>query len=462
MAHPARRQVAWLAFAVLGGGCSSPAADGQLGNRNVFPAIEAPFPQVPYRGGGLFASPQIVTVTFEGDSLAVDLEAFGDSITQSQWWTDVTAEYCIPSSTECITAGTESPQPHVVLQSSPEATITSDGTQALITGGIASGQFPAPTPDTLYVLYYPSSSKLETSLADSLFHQGEQCQTIGGFHAALPSAANPTGGGPIAYAIVFECPAGDRFASTLDYVTFSAAHEIVEAATDPGAGETGTGFMLPDSSPWASFAAGGELADLGQIDFLAQPAGATGYLRTASTSTGSYVVPRIWSNSAAKGGGDPNRPQVAGETYFNVAVEQGDSAPTLKKGDVATFKATAFSTAPMSWDVSTVTYDAIGSSPALSVAVSTTSVENGDPLSVTVTVLQEPITDSYYSFAVVSTANEQSHAWPGAILVEGALRCDCDAGQEVSWSTNGRAGALVIALLVLGKRRKTRPTGRPR
>jgi hypothetical protein len=449
-----RLQVAALALTVLACGCGSPDNEESV-DPTVFPAIRPPFPQVPYRGGGLLISPQIVTVTFKGDSLAADLESFGDSITQSQWWTDVTAEYCMPSPAACITAGTPSPRPHVVLQAAPEGTITDDSTRVLITGGIASGQLPAPTPGTLYVLYYPPSSQLETSLGDALFHHGEQCQTVGGFHSALPAAANPTSGGPIPYAIVFECPAGDRFTSILDDVTFSAAHEIVEAATDPGAGAASTGFALPDSNPWASYA-GGELADLGQIDFQVQPAGATGYLQTATTSTGSYVVPRIWSNAAARAGGDPSRPQIAGATYFNVAVEQGDTAPTLRKGDVATFKATAFSTGPMTWDVSALGSDATGDSTGLSVALSATSVQNGDPLKVTVTVLQEPFTDSYDSFAVVSTANGQYHAWPGAVRVEGALHCNCDAVAEGRSTTNGRLAVLTLVIFVLGKRRRSR------
>ena len=71
------------------------------------PAAHAPLPQIANNGGGILTSPKIVSVTFGASlyanavsppaaTLLADLLDFDDTITNSDWWTTVSKDYCDP------------------------------------------------------------------------------------------------------------------------------------------------------------------------------------------------------------------------------------------------------------------------------------------------------------------------------------------------------------------------------
>src|SRR5438067_561978 len=93
------------------------------------------------------------------------------------------------------------------------------GAWRLVTAGAmlacsAPQTLPAPTADTLYLLFVPP----ETNAAATGL-----CLSNGGFHTYF----FPTSDGPAAYAVAGDCGYG------LDYALSTASHELIEAATDP-------------------------------------------------------------------------------------------------------------------------------------------------------------------------------------------------------------------------------------
>src|SRR5213594_2683145 len=67
--------------------------------------IARSLPRVVYRGGPFLRHPRIVTVTFKGDDpqLVSRLEQFGERITHTRWWREVTEGYC--ANGDCIGDG---------------------------------------------------------------------------------------------------------------------------------------------------------------------------------------------------------------------------------------------------------------------------------------------------------------------------------------------------------------------
>src|ERR1700722_7442529 len=87
------------ASGILGDNC--PAFDGG-------PFVEGPhgpLPTVVYSGGGILEAPQIITFTFPTTPGVPTLEAFGQTITSTQWFADVTKDYCINDGGTCIKPG---------------------------------------------------------------------------------------------------------------------------------------------------------------------------------------------------------------------------------------------------------------------------------------------------------------------------------------------------------------------
>src|SRR6202041_1892192 len=64
-----------------------------------------PLPTVVYSGGGILEAPQIITFTFPTTPGVPTLEAFGQTITSTQWFADVTKDYCINDGGTCIKPG---------------------------------------------------------------------------------------------------------------------------------------------------------------------------------------------------------------------------------------------------------------------------------------------------------------------------------------------------------------------
>jgi len=366
-------ELSLLVLLALTVGCSSGSNSGAF---SIGP--HPPLPYVEDNGGGILTAPEIVTVTFDPSlytyfdttqnawlavpaaaTLIPDLGTFDDGVTTTSWWQTVVADYCDPKA-GCIGPGIAGA--HVSIPDLPPGDGTpSCGPQPCYTdtavGGAATlktyissllnaGTLPMPNPQTLYVMYFPSSVTIDVDGSVS-------CQSIGGYHDSLS-----VGSLHVPYAIVPVCspePTANgvpalNFEQT---ATIAASHEIVEATTDPHGGETPAGatpstqylgYYLtdPESQAWAYF--GGEVADL-CVDLLG--------MGQDRWTEGNYVYQKVWSNTSAMASHDPCVPIPPGEVYFNAAPSTIQGQPlSVGVGATANLQVDAFSDAPApSWQV---------------------------------------------------------------------------------------------------------------
>jgi hypothetical protein len=408
---PAVPALAWAApvatalIACTGSGVSRETSDGQVpsdGGAESFadaPAEDdasaptpAPFPRVMYLGGPILSSPHVVTVTFPEDdaTLVTRLQQFGDTITGTQWWTQVAHEYCVtPGGSPCV--GTGAGGGHVVMPSTAMQSYTDsvrggDSTiRPLIAESVAGGTFPSPDPQTLYVLYLPAGVRVLLDGLDICQHAGS-----GGYHDSI--ALTPDGGTPldVAYAVVARC------SSTEAATTLTASHEIVEAATDPSP-EGAPAFQMTDFA-WLAF--GAEVADVcAAID------------TNLVTQESGFTVQRSWSNVSAAARHDPCVPPAAGEAFFDVAPSLAASGQlTLGVGASTTLDLVPFADGPTAdWQLTTVDP---GASPVLELSLDTATVHAGEVVHLTVRLQKKPQTGSDELFGLVSQSSTDLHAWP--------------------------------------------------
>ena len=238
----------------------------------------------------------------------------------------------------------------------------------------------------------------------------------------------------VVYAVVPECdPAAQTPPATLlQALTSTASHEIIEAATNPGGG-AGIGFYLDGTAQrtrgWADIL-GGEVADL-CVDAFA--------LGQGHTTEGPYTVTRVWSIPNATAGRNPCVPVPAGEVYFDAVPSA--NAVLLDVGQSKTLDVIAMADGPIAgWTVTAEDWtdpatrylsfaiagaQATDAGPAL-------SVKNGDKLSLTVTLLADPVASlaGEADAVLVSTdgtgaAITRAHFWPFVVLTPAAA---ADAG----------------------------------
>jgi len=391
-----------------------------------YPAMHGPMPQVTYQGGGVLTSPEIVTITFPGDGLAQQIEQFDDGITQTCWWDTIRAGYCEGSGMNCVGRGTVPTKPHVEMTAAAAASYTDSSMggastlQTFIQQEVSNGTFPAPSANTIYALYFPSSTSLSLDGTSSCVQGG-----FGGYHNST-QVTPPGGSNTVAtYAVVPRCTA------TFADVTFAASHEISEATTDPHVGQNQVGYYLPmgstDDIAW-DLLGGGEIGDL-CVDLTGLGQDKT----TASGPNGTmWTVQRIWSNANAAAGLDPCVPMPSSETYFNVAPPAGMATVQLAVGATATYTATAFSSGPMSpWQLLAqdlaqlqgqgaylnITLTAAGGGAA-------TTAKNGDQITVSVTLTKQPpmlqtgVAGMPYLLISAVSQNGPLHYWPGLVVAQ--------------------------------------------
>lgn len=434
---------------LVGLGCGSSSSSSSS------PSNEHPvLPQVPYAGGALLVTPDVVSVAFAGDPMAADLEAFGATLTTSAWWSTVTGGDCQANGAACIGAGSGA-----FVQLSTEAadhyTDSSVGGpssfQTWLQSAIAGGQLPAPSPgavsSTIYVVYLPQTSSISVDGDGSCVSGG-----FGGYHSWLTVGATQ-----VAYAVVIECdvppPPLPTIAppTVLQQTTLGASHEVLEAATDP---VPATGYALDgtDTSNWAwiDVTGGGELADM-CVDLFG--------LGDDQTTDGADTTQRIWSNARAAAGMNPCVPVPAGELYFNAAPRQ--QFFVLPVGGSATFEVDAFAFQPMSdWTLTAQDWsDSASSYLSFSIAGATTtpagptvSVHAGSTVQVTVTLTREPgdLPTGEADGAIVSVSGAAdsptaAHLWPIAVMsTEDASRAGVDpmtmrlaSGRPPHWPVGG-------------------------
>ncbi len=374
-----------------------------------YPAKHTPIPLVDWNGARIMKAPKIVTVTWKADPLEARLQAFGDLITTTKWWDAVSASYC--AGADCVGHG--SAGGHVVIAdaAAPSYTDTqgpggASTLQDLIKAQVTSGAFPAPTSDTLYVMYLPSGTTV-TQPAGPGGGTATSCKQFGGYHGAV--TVTPKGGGAdvlVPYAVIPRCDATEKT------TTIAASHEIIEAATDPDAseGNTSVAYYMTGNPVWtAPFGGAGEVGDLCVDLFAGVP---------LSYDESGFTVQRSWSNPSAKASHDPCVPIPAGQAYFNTSPTK-DQLPLRTVGSSVTIDLEAFSDGPTA-DWSLAAFDlaqAMGQAANLTLSLDTKTINNGGTAKLTVTLKSKP-SAGYAIYVIQSKGKSGSHLWPGVVVTQ--------------------------------------------
>ncbi len=385
-------------------GTSSAGTGGAVGTGGGavgYPAPHPPMPQVVSEKGPVMTAPKLVSISFMGDTLQGDIDAFTTQIVAAKdYWSGATSEYGV---------GPLSALPPQHLTETPATALADADVQQWLTGKInGGGGFPQPDGNTLYVIYYPATT---TVTLDG----GSLCTEFEGYHSDYAITA----GQYVTYAVVGRCPPPVAGLAEIDEVTAEASHEIIEAATDP----------LPQDKPayidvdadhraWELVGGGAEIGD------LCAPFPDSFYNPTGITN----LVQRVWSNAAAAAGHDPCQPNGA-SPYFNAApvltekvtlsgssiVTQGVTIPV---GTSKTVELDLYSDAPTSgpWKVSAldVTSAFFGDAPALSFSFDKTSGQNGDKLHLTIKAISTP-SMGVSPFWLQSDLGSVSTVWIGLV-----------------------------------------------
>jgi hypothetical protein len=283
-------------------------------------APHTPLPMLDRHSGAILSNVQLVTLTYTGYGAKSGVEAFGDYVVTSPWFTGVAGEYG-------VMAGTHAAKVDI---GPPPATLKDTDIPTLVQSLVNTGKVPAP-PTTgnqyLYMLYVPPTITLDASLQGFYGYHDMTSVTITGQTVYIP------------FAVILDDGTG------LSTTTSTAAHELVEAATDTlfVVDQNGDGYwadrMLPD--PW--YLVETEAADLCDGEALIQ--------------AGSFTVQRIWSNQAIAAGKSPCVPYDPDDLWYDVSADP-PMMPVIPKGGMTTFTLTGWSTAATSdWQLSTATAD---------------------------------------------------------------------------------------------------------
>lgn len=384
-------------------------------------ASHTALPQLVFGGEAILQHPHVVTVTFDGDPYRAQIEAYNSKLLNLQWWSAVTAGYC-DAAGKCIESG-DSAVVHLAekpAMSYTDSTVVGKAAtlQDFIKSHIDQQDLPAPATDTLYVLYFPNTTKL--TLSEGGGQSAQSCQAFGGYHHSMLYQ-----GKPIAYAVVPECSGGGggqgSGLSKVETFLFAGSHEIIEAATDPyfvqvQGGEMPGGYNLNTTDynviPWMLAFGGGETADL--CPYI------PGTDLTYADENG-QIVARSWSNLAAKGSHNPCVPAPPGP-YFNLAPEKKGTHFKLAVDDTYSFVAHAFSDIPTKgWSVQGADLNSMYGGPALLEITfgdnnaQDAKINNGDVLTVNVTRYDGNSATGFpgvVGFLVSTGADGSSHVWP--------------------------------------------------
>jgi hypothetical protein len=376
-----------------------------------YPAFPVDYPQMSKNQSAVLSAPVIVTVSWPGDTNASTWEAFGDGIGASSYWSATTAQYGVGAATSGSSNHVRMTQPLASLSYYAMQDFVIAAVQAAESGSVPDAGapdagspnplWPTPTKDahgnvqTIYSLFIPSSTTVTDPGSGQSF-----CDEGGlGYHDDVV-----VNGVPVPYAVNLECPS-----EPLSGIEETAAHETIEASTDPYSESTDLGYVNFDTDHiawdlYTGLLGADELADACQ-----------NWQDSYVQETGSfpYWVQRSWSNESALAGHAPCAPAPAtpyqGMTLFpsqestvkldlssigaGTVSTRGFSAAL---GQPLTFQAGFFSDASTGpW---TITYDfpadtqlfsnsgaPIGNGKA-TVALDTKSGQNGDKVNVTVTV----------------------------------------------------------------------------
>jgi hypothetical protein len=250
-------------------------------------------------------------MTFANDPNRTDYERFDEYLVHSNWMSTVGEEYGVGAGTN-LNAEIPSDAPTLVDEEDIPAILDS-----MIEQGVAPAPQPADVaPSIIYVLFFPATTTVVSGGVAT-------CATATGSH--LWTAVSADTDVFAVYAVVPTCPLEGAPAPE----EFSAAHEIIEAATDPYF----DAFAVPSTMlSGAAAGRGSEIADL----------------CNSPVWDGTYTLPSIWSNAAAAAGQPPCQPMRS--------ISNGMSADacvrSVSAGGSTSFTVTGWSTGPLaSWNI---------------------------------------------------------------------------------------------------------------
>ncbi len=390
-----------------------------------WPASHFPLPLMVNQGGTVLAAPNIVTVTFAGNPDTAAVQTFDDTFAEgTTWWKAVSAGYGIGAAT---TGG------HYVLPDTVSNTSLDDDQGQigqLVTQAVASGALPMPDANTVFVLFFPSTTTIT-------LQGGQNCSSFGAYHDSVDLT---TEGGmlQVVYAVIANCPAAGATDQTMAETTDDVSHEVIEASTDPHSA-TGTATWSGYNDAWfRAPAAPGTVPppSLLEVADVCQRNGAV-------TDTMGNVLARSWVNAAAMASSDPCQPEAPGEIFYSVAVPT-TTAPSemvgvpasegyivVKRGTTTTVDSVIFSEAklPNDVEVSVGVRGAQGTTalnPAIATGITTavtpTAGHNGMHVALTITVASTATVGDYGNATKVAVraalSSTDHHDWPFIIRVQ--------------------------------------------
>ncbi len=387
-------------FGGLGGAGGLAGAGGQAGaggSGGFNPAAHDPAPVLQNLGGPVLSTPQAMSITYQDDTNATDIDALINQIGATSYWSDTTKEYGVG---QLVAAAPV----HLSVQS--PATVDNNTIPDLLNQHL-SGTNPdwgAPDPNTIYVVTFPATSG------------GDCCNQYSGYHSE-----QTINGVTVPYAVACTCPSGSG--SGLKDATVTISHELVEATTDPFV-QSNPAYLQPDNDHmvWTA-ATDGEATDLCTLNADAN---------IVLPGLG-YTVQRSWSNKAAQAGMNPCVPSTSFEPYFNSVPVLTDSfvlsdglgntgttkGVKIPVGQSKTIDVQLFSDAPTSgpWQVTAQDFNVVVNqgSPNLQLSLDKSSGSNGDVLHLTIKVLNANQKLNGEGFVLTSTLNGQSNVWVGAV-----------------------------------------------
>jgi len=368
-----RTTVAAAAFALgCGGGHSSP--DAPAGFQ---PAAHTQLPLLDMHTGAILKNVQLVTLTYSDYPDTANVEAFGDYVVTSPWFTQVTSEYGVG-------AGTHAAKFH--MGPTPTTMLAIADVETQIKTLIMNSSVPQPPAtgnEYLYMIYIPHAAT-----------KGPDLTGFFGYHSMIT-----VNGINVPYAVILDDGSGT------DTTTSTAAHELVEAATDTlfTTNQNGDGWWADKALPDPWFLVETEAADLCDGEALIR--------------SGTFEVQRIWSNNAIMAGKSPCVPYDPDDVWFDVSADP-PAMPHVPAGGNAVFTLTGWSTVEVpDWKLATYVADFSDvSSTDLNATLSAPTINNGKTVMLT---LHVPTTaQSGQNGGVYVLSGDQQRPWVVGYIVQ--------------------------------------------
>lgn len=243
-------------------------------------APHLPFPPISRVPGDVLSPLRLVSLVSPRDPFAGQLVDVADRIMAGEW---------------IVKAGREAgvvpgKSVHAASPSLPGGPLEDAQLTRWLRDAVDGGRVPAPDGNTLYLIWLPDGFTLLWN-----GRENTDCRYVRGYH-------RPFGDGGDVMAVIPRCPD-----ENLDDLSVQGAHELIEAASDPARDDTNPGTPRADAwaeNVWIALAAAGAgIADL---------CDGTRY------RDGGILYPRVYSDRAAKEGGDPCIPAQS-TPYFNTS-----------------------------------------------------------------------------------------------------------------------------------------------